>query len=212
MSRLRLAFLVSGNGTLFASITARCQSGELNAESVLLISSSADAPALERAKRLNVPATVIRRDAYAEGSEFCDALLNELRTHNVDFICLAGYLKLVPSRLVAEYKNRMLNIHPALLPAFGGKGMYGRRVHEAVLESGTRLAGATVHLVDAEYDRGPIVLQRPVFVHMDDTIESLEHRVHDIEYDLYVEAIRLFTEDRVEIHGRRTKILPGKSS
>jgi phosphoribosylglycinamide formyltransferase-1 len=212
MSTLRLAFFVSGNGTLFEAITTRCRDGVLNAEPALLISSHSDAPALERAARLNVPATVIRRDQFSTGTEFAEALLQKLADGRIDLVCLAGYLKLVPPRVVAEYKNRMLNIHPALLPAFGGKGMYGRHVHEAVLESGARLAGATVHLVDAEYDRGPILLQRPVFVHMDDTVESLEQRVHAIEYDLYVEAVRLFTEDRIEINGRRTKILPGKSS
>lgn len=155
---------------------------------------------------------MLKRDQFATGPEFSAAMLDALQRHNADFVCLAGYLKLVPAAVVQAFRNRMLNIHPALLPSFGGKGMYGRNVHEAVIASGVRLSGATVHLVDAEYDRGPILLQRPVFVRVDDTAESLERRVHAIEYDLYVEAVRLFADDRVIVDGRRTKILPGKTA
>jgi formyltetrahydrofolate-dependent phosphoribosylglycinamide formyltransferase len=212
MSRLHVAFFVSGNGTLFETLATRCQSGDLNADPVLLISSDPQAPALQRAARLHVPALIISRADFASGEEFGDALLRELHSRDANFICLAGYMKLVPSRIVHEYKNRILNIHPALLPAFGGKGMYGRRVHEAVLDAGARITGATVHLVDEEYDRGPIVLQRPVFVHLNDDAETLERRVHTVEHDLYVEAVRLFANDRIAVNNRHVQILPGKSA
>jgi phosphoribosylglycinamide formyltransferase-1 len=208
MNRLRIAFFVSGNGTLFETIVTRCRSGELPAEPVLMICSTSDAPALERARRLEVPASVLRRQDYATGDEFSRALLAELENRAVNFVCLAGYLKLVPPEVVRAFHQRMLNIHPALLPAFCGKGLYGRRVHEAVLEYGARISGATVHLVDEEYDHGPIVLQRAVLVREDDTPETLERRVHAIEHDLYTDAVRLFAEGRVVVTGRRVTILP----
>ncbi|HEY3295889.1 MAG TPA: phosphoribosylglycinamide formyltransferase [bacterium] len=209
MSRLRLAFFVSGNGTLFESIAARCRSGELNAEPALLISSSAKAPALERARWLDVPTAVMRRADFSSDEAFSDAMLAALSEHHVNFVCLAGYLKLVPAAVVAAFRHRMLNIHPALLPAFGGQGMYGHRVHEAVIEYGARISGATVHMVDDQYDHGPIVLQRAVFVRPDDTADTLAERVHEIEHDLYVEAVRLFADNRIEMKERHIRILPG---
>jgi formyltetrahydrofolate-dependent phosphoribosylglycinamide formyltransferase len=212
MSHLRLGFLVSGNGTIFESITTHCQAGILDAEAAVLISSDPQAPALQRAARLNVPSRVLARTAFADGTEFAVAMLRAFDEHQVNFVCLAGYMKLVPPSVVRTFHHRMLNIHPALLPAFGGKGMYGRRVHEAVVEYGARISGATVHLVDEEYDHGPIVLQRGVFVKPDDTAEDLEARVHEIEHELYVHALQLFAQDRIEIVGRKVRILPGKST
>jgi phosphoribosylglycinamide formyltransferase 1 len=208
MSHLRIAFFVSGNGTLFESIATRCKAGDFDAEPVLLISSRSDAPAVERARRLNVPSAVLKPNDFADESAFADALHKELSAREVNFICLAGYLKLVPRAVVASFRNRMLNIHPALLPAFGGHGMFGRRVHEAVLEYGARISGATVHLVDEEYDHGPIVLQRAVFVSPGDTPDSLAERVHGIEHELYIDAVRLFAQDRIQIQGRHINILP----
>ncbi len=209
MSRLRLAVFVSGNGTLFETLATRCRTGELDAEPVLLISSSAQAPALERARRLNVPYLVLRTKDFPASEALEAALLEALQRHGVNFICLAGYLKLVPAAVVRAFRHRILNIHPALLPAFGGEGMYGRRVHEAVIDSGARISGATVHLVDEAYDRGPIVLQQAVFVRPDDTPDTLAARVHAIEHDLYVEAVRLFAQDRIHIENRRVQILEG---
>jgi formyltetrahydrofolate-dependent phosphoribosylglycinamide formyltransferase len=209
---LRIAFFVSGNGTLFETIATRCHSGELRAEPVLLISSNPEAPALERARRLEVPARVLQRREYETEDEFARALLLELEKRGANFVCLAGYLKLVPPSVAQAFRHRMLNIHPALLPAFCGKGLYGRRVHEAVIEYGARISGATVHLVDEQYDHGPIVLQRAVFVSEDDTAETLERRVHAIEHDLYTEAVRLFAEGRVVVNGRCVTILPSPSA
>jgi len=210
VSRLRIAFFVSGNGTLFESLATRCQSGELNADPALLVSSSAKAAALERAQRLSVPSVVLRLSEFASERAFSDALLKLLSEHRINFICLAGYLTLIPPAVVAAFRNRMLNIHPALLPAFGGPGMYGHRVHEAIIESGARISGATVHLVDDKYDHGPIVLQRAVFVRADDTADTLAERVHVIEHDLYADAVRLFADNRIEIADRHIRILPGK--
>ncbi|RPH96091.1 phosphoribosylglycinamide formyltransferase [candidate division KSB1 bacterium] len=212
MNPLRIAFFASGNGTLFETITTRCRSGEIEADPVCLICSNPEAPVLQRAQRLDVPARVIQRDNFSSGVEFTAELMEELRSRDANFVCLAGYMKKVPAAVVQAYRHRMLNIHPALLPAFGGKGMYGRKVHEAVLEYGARISGATVHLVDEEYDHGPIILQRAVFVMGNDTPETLEARVHQIEHDVYTEAVRLFAEERISVNGRKVTILPGKSA
>jgi len=210
VSDLRIAFLVSGNGTLFEHLAAKMQEGALQATPALLISSSSTAPALVRAQRLRVPCVVIRREDFPSEGEFAVALLDALTAHDVNFICLAGYLKLVPKVVVEKFRNRILNIHPALLPSFGGKGMYGHRVFEAAIEYGVRIHGATVHLVDDEYDHGPVVVQRAIFVAPDDTPDALQKRVHDIEFDLYTDAVRLFAENRIRVEGRRVHILPAK--
>ncbi|MDD5087821.1 MAG: phosphoribosylglycinamide formyltransferase [bacterium] len=208
MTRLKIAFMASGNGTLFEALAGKCRAGKLNADAVLLISSDASAPVMRRAEHVHVPSIVLERKAFATEQEFADAMLSALRTHDANFVCLAGYLKLIPPEAVRAFHHRMLNIHPALLPAFGGKGMYGRRVHEAAVNRGVRISGATVHVVDEEFDHGPIVLQRAVFVKPDDTPDTLATRVHAIEYDLYTDAVRLFCDDRIRIENHRVTILP----
>lgn len=210
MSPLRIAFFVSGNGTLFEHLTTKMQEGAISATPAVVISSSSRAPALERAQRLGVPGMVLSREMYNSDEEFAAALLEMLQQFDVNFVCLAGYLKLVPATVVQQFRDRMLNIHPALLPSFGGKGMYGRKVFEAAIEYGVRIHGATVHLVDVEYDHGPIVLQRAVFVAAHDTPDTLAQRVHSIEYDLYADAVKLFTENRIRVDGRHVHISPPK--
>ncbi len=208
MSHLRIAFLVSGNGTLFEHLTTKMRAGAIDATPALVISSNSKALALERAQRLGVPAMVLRREMCGSDEEFTAALLETLRQFEVNFVCLAGYLKLVPPAVVQQFRSRMLNIHPALLPSFGGKGMYGHKVFEAAIDYGARIHGATVHVVDDQYDHGPIVLQRAVFVAANDTPDTLAQRVHNIEFDLYADAVKLFAEDRIRVDGRRVHILP----
>ena len=210
MNELRIAFFVSGSGTLFEYLTTKMQDGTIRATPALVISSSEKAGAIERARRLDVPWTVVRREDLSEDN-VARVLQNLVTEHRINFICLAGYLKLVPKEIVEQFRHRMLNIHPALLPSFGGKGMYGRKVFEAAIEYGVRIHGATVHLVDEEYDHGPIVLQRAVFVTSDDTPDSLQQRVHSIEYDLYADAVKLFADQRIRVDGRRVHILPAKT-
>lgn len=174
---MNIAVLASGGGTNLQALLDACR--EEPAAHVALVAS--DRPgnrALERARAAGV-ATHVLADPSDAG-----ALLDLLRTHDVSLVVLAGYLKLVPDAVVQALWGRMLNLHPALLPAFGGAGMYGKRVHEAVLASGATVSGATVHLVSAEYDRGPIVAQWPVPVAPDDTPDTLAARVHAIEHKL----------------------------
>lgn len=199
---MRLAVFASGGGTNFQSILDSVQQGELPAEPVCCISNTSEAGALKRADRHDVPSAVIDPADYEDPSSFGQALLNVLEEHDATFIALAGYMVKIPANVVDAYRGRMTNIHPALLPAFGGKGMYGRHVHEAVLEYGVHWTGATVHLVDEEYDHGPIVLQEPVPVYAKDTVDDVAERVKTVEHRLYPEALRLFAQDRVRMDGR----------
>lgn len=204
---MRLAVFASGGGTNFQAILDAVEAGDLPARVALLITDRADAGAIDRAERSGVPTAVISPPSTDEEA-FEQQLLDALGHHQVSFVALAGFLKKIPSGVVVSFRHRILNIHPALLPAFGGRGMYGRRVHEAAIEYGVRWSGATVHLVDEEYDTGPVVLQEPVPVLPDDTPASLAARVLEVEHQLYPAALRLFAQDRVRIEGRRVIITP----
>jgi phosphoribosylglycinamide formyltransferase-1 len=184
---LRAAVFASGGGTNFQSLLDH-QSPASTWKVTLLVTDRPDAGAVARAERAGVESVVVGtrgREPSAVGGE----LLELLTRHRIDVILLAGYLKLVPADVVEHFRGRVLNIHPALLPLFGGKGMYGRRVHEAVLESGATESGATVHFVDEEYDRGAVLAQRRVPVEPGDTPESLAARVLAVEHELYPEAV-----------------------
>ncbi len=174
---MRVAVFVSGSGTNLQALLDACGS-ESPARVVLVAANKKDAKGLERARDAGID-TVFLEDP-SDGPAII-AFLNEYR---VDLVVLAGYLKLIPEDVVLAYENRMLNIHPGLLPSFGGPGMYGKRVHQAVLDSGATVSGVTVHIVTAEYDRGPIVAQWPVPVRPDDTIDSLQQRVLVVEHAL----------------------------
>jgi phosphoribosylglycinamide formyltransferase-1 len=188
--RLRVAVFISGSGTNLQSLIDSCADAEYPAEIALVVSSSKKAYGLERARKGEIPASTIRRKDFGSQDEFVEAMLGTLQNHRIDAICLAGYLKLVPSEIVRRFRGRILNIHPALLPKYGGKGMYGMRVHEAVLASGDSESGPTVHLVDEIYDHGKIYMQRKVPVLPGDTPEELQKRVLEVEHELYPEALR----------------------
>jgi phosphoribosylglycinamide formyltransferase-1 len=192
---LRIGVLASGSGTNLQAILDRCQDGTLNAVVAVVISNNRKAYALERARQAGVEAAHWSEKKAGSPEAFVDGLLDILRLARVDLVVLAGYMKLVPRPVVDAYQGRMLNIHPALLPKFGGKGYYGMRVHEAVLAAGEKESGATVHLVDAEYDRGGVFLQRTVPVLPGDTPESLRDRVLAVEHELFPQAIAKFAKD-----------------
>ena len=200
---LQLAVLGSGRGSNFQAILSTIQRGELKGVSIkLVISNNSAAGILEIARTHGLPALHISQKQFVTEVDFVDAMLHALRAHSVNFIVLAGYMKRLHPRMVATYKNRVINIHPALLPEFGGEGMYGMHVHRAVLAAGRPVSGATVHIVDEEYDRGLIVLQRQVTVAPGETPESLAAKVLAVEHGLYPEAIRLFAEGRVTVTER----------
>ncbi len=184
MPIVQIAVLASGRGSNLQALIDALPAGAPG-RVALVVSNREDAPVLERAREQHIAAATIARD----GAD-ADTLMAHLRAHAIGLVVLAGYLKRVPDAVVAAYRGRVLNIHPALLPAFGGSGMYGRRVHEAVLASGARLSGATVHVVDEQYDHGPIIAQWPVPVRAGDTPESLAARVLAVEHRLLPAAVR----------------------
>jgi phosphoribosylglycinamide formyltransferase-1 len=192
---IRLAVLISGSGTTLQNFIDRIADGRLRAEIALVISSSPKAFGLERARNAGLVPEVIRREDYASVEAYSGAIFTRCRAVAADLVTLAGFLKLL--KVPTDYAGRVMNIHPALLPAFGGKGMYGHHVHEAVLESGARISGCTVHMVDDQYDHGQIVLQRTVPVLDDDTPESLAARVFQEECEAYPEAIDRFASGRL---------------
>ena len=199
---MRLAVFASGRGTNFQAILDAIDAGDLPAEVVCCVSNTPTAGALDRAARQDIPTVVLEPSSFEAPAPFGRALLETLSAHDATFVALAGYMQKIPPAVVDEYRGRMTNIHPALLPAFGGQGMYGMHVHRAVLNYGVHWSGATVHLVDEEYDHGPIVLQDPVPVYADDTPEALADRVRAVEHRLYPEALRLFAQGRVRQDGR----------
>jgi formyltetrahydrofolate-dependent phosphoribosylglycinamide formyltransferase len=202
---LRLAVLLSGGGTTLQNLLDRGAAGQLPAEVAVVVSNRADAFGLERALRAGVPPFVVERRECASREEFSRRIFDLCRQARADLICLAGFLQLLV--IPDDYLGRVLNIHPALIPAFCGQGFYGHRVHEAVLVYGAKVSGCTVHFADNVYDHGPIVLQRVVPVLDDDTPETLAARVFEQECIAYPEAIRLFAEGRLRIEGRRVRVL-----
>jgi formyltetrahydrofolate-dependent phosphoribosylglycinamide formyltransferase len=191
---IRLAVLISGSGTTLQNFIDRIADGRLHAEIAIVVSSNPKAYGIERAQAANLATEVICREAFDSVASFSDAIFARCRAAHADLVTLAGFLKLL--KMPADFTGRVMNIHPALLPAFGGKGMYGHHVHEAVLESGARISGCTVHWVDDHYDHGPIILQRTVPVLDDDTPDTLAARVFEQECEAYPEAIRLFAAAR----------------
>jgi len=203
LKKLFLGIFASGRGSNFEAILEAIREGRLDAEARLLLSDKRDAGALSVAKNYGVPTAVVSKTDFTSRELFVEAMLSTLKDHGVDFIALAGYMKKVPDEVISAYRNRIVNIHPALLPAFGGKGMYGHHVHQAVLDQGCKVTGVTVHIVDEAYDHGPIVAQRCVQVEEGDTSESLAARVLKTEHKMYAEALQLFAERRVEVRGNR---------
>jgi len=205
---LRLAVFASGHGSNFQAILNAIATQRLNAKVVICVSNRADAGALQISRAAQIPAAVIEEKQFAGSSDYARALLTQLAKHDVNFIALAGFMRKIPVEVVRQFRHRIINIHPALLPSFGGKGLYGHHVHEAVLEYGCKVSGATVHFVDEEYDTGPPIMQRCVPVLENDTPESLAARVLEIEHQIYPEALQLFAEDRVRVEVRRVRLLP----
>ncbi len=205
---LRLAVLLSGSGTTLQNLLDQIARGDLPAAVAVVVSSNAAAFGLSRARNAGVPAHVVERKAAGSREEFSRRIFDHCRAAGADLVCLAGFLQLLT--IPDDFRNRVLNIHPALIPAFCGKGFHGRHVHEAALEAGVKVSGCTVHFADNEYDHGPIVLQRVVEVRDDDTPEALAARVFEQECQAYPEAIRLFAAGRLRVEGRRVRIIEAR--
>jgi phosphoribosylglycinamide formyltransferase-1 len=205
-THLKIGVLLSGEGTSLENLAECIDGGGVPAEIVVVVASKSGSGGLERARRRGIPAVAVPRTQHPDVGTFNDALHAVLEEHGADFVALLGFLS--PFETRGRFDARTINVHPALIPAFCGKGFYGGRVHEAVLEAGVKVTGATVHFVDAQYDHGPIILQEAVPVRDDDTPDTLAERVRAAERRLVPEAIRLFAEGCLRIDGGRVRIKP----
>jgi len=197
--KIRLGFLVSGRGSNMLAILNDCKAGKLNAEPAVVISNNVNAGALEYAREAGIPAFHLSSKTHKEEPILDDAIVDTLKSHDVDWVILAGYMKKIGSRLLGEFKGKVFNIHPSLLPKHGGKGMFGIHVHESVLAAGESVTGVTIHLVDSEYDQGRILAQEVVPVEEGDTLELLAARVLQVEHQLYSETLQGVIEGRISL-------------
>ena len=204
---LRIAVLCSGGGSNLQALLDAIDGGRIRGEVVLVMANRSRAFALERARARGIPAMFISQKEAGSPQAYNDALLAQLQATRAELVVLAGYLRMVGSQIVAAYPQRILNIHPALIPAFCGAGMYGDRVHEAVLASGVKLTGATVHFVDEAYDHGEIVMQRSVPVLDDDDVHALAARVLAVEHTILPQSVALFCDGKLRVDGRRVRVV-----
>jgi len=207
MALKRLAVLASGRGSNFLAILEQTRTGYIPAIISLLITNNPDAGAIQNAQKNDIPWRIINPKDFTDRQSFNDKILDELIWAKIDYIILAGYLKLVGKQIVDRYSNKIINIHPALLPSFGGKGMYGHHVHQAVYDRGVKVSGVTVHLVNSEYDDGPIVLQRCVSIEKAKTPEEIAGTVLKVEHEIFSQAIKLMVEEKLHIAGSRVEII-----
>jgi phosphoribosylglycinamide formyltransferase-1 len=205
-STFRIAVLISGGGTTLRNFLQKIAAGQLDVEIALVVSSSPDAGGLAFAQEASIPVVVARRSDYETRMQFSEAVFARCRAAGVDLVAMAGFLKQV--NIPQDFTNRVVNIHPALIPSFCGKGFYGHRVHTAVLEYGAKVSGCTVHFADNEYDHGPVILQRAVPVLDEDTPDTLAARVFEAECEAYPEVLRMIAAGRVRVEGRRVRIAP----
>jgi phosphoribosylglycinamide formyltransferase 1 len=200
---LKCAVFASGGGSNFQALIDRRESGDLPVELSLLVGNNSAAQAFERARRHGIAGLHIAPSRFPDEKAYAGHLLSVLRERGIDIIALAGYMKRIPREVVASYPNRIVNIHPALLPSFGGAGLYGEKVHQAVLDSGAKVSGITVHFVDEEYDHGPIIYQETVPVLDGDDAKTLAARVLEVEHASYWRALAAVASGKLTVKGRR---------
>lgn len=203
---VKIAVLVSGGGTNMQSVIDEIDGGNINGDIQVVISSNPDAFALKRAEKHGIDGIYIGKNNYPDTKERTEAIINILEDYEISLVILAGYMSILDETLTRKYPNQIINIHPSLIPSFCGKGYYGKKVHQAVLDYGAKITGATVHFVDEGTDTGPIILQESVEVEQDDTVETLSLRVLKKEHQLLPKAVKLYCDNRLEIDGRTVKI------
>lgn len=203
---LRLGILISGGGTTFLNLHQKILSNQLSAEIACVVSSSRKALGLAKARELGYPAQVVQRSKFEDDESFSRAIIGHLCNHRVDLVVLGGFLKkFIP---MSPFQQRCINIHPSLIPAFCGKGFYGMKVHQAVWDRSCKISGCTVHLVNANYDEGPIILQKATAIDDRDTPETIKDKVFGLECQALPEAIDLFVKDRIRFEKNRSIIQP----
>ncbi len=202
--KLQLVVLLSGGGTTLANLLKKIGAKQLDAEILLVISSNSKARGLQIAEAAGISTKVVSPKTFTTPEAYSEAIFDACRSTGAQWVVMAGFLTYVP--IPPDYENRVLNIHPGLIPAFCGKGFYGHHVHEAVLEYGAKISGCTIHFVDNQYDHGPIILQKVVPVMDDDTPDKLAARVFAAECEAYPEALRLLASGKVGVAGRRVSV------
>lgn len=205
MPPIRIAVLISGSGSNLQSIIDKIEKKEIYGELVLVVSNKRNAYGLERAKKHNIESLMIDSQLIGK-DDYNRQILEAVTEKNVELVILAGYLKILDKKFIEAYRNRIINIHPSLIPSFCGKGYYGLKVHQSAVDYGVKISGATVHFVDEEADNGPIILQESVAVDFDDTPETLQSKVLAIEHELLPEAIKLYCDGKLEVIGRKVSI------
>lgn len=200
---IQIAVLASGRGSNFRAILEKIQEGFLACQMAALISDNSNAGALEFAEQNHIPTYVVEPREFSTPDSFGKQLIGILTERKVEYILLAGYLKKIPDNVVDHFENRIVNIHPALLPAFGGKGMYGIHVHEAVFDSGAQVSGVTVHFVNKEYDAGPILLQKSVDIRRCRSAGEIAEKVLTMEHQIYAQAVKILLEKEIRVKGKR---------
>lgn len=206
---MNICVFASGAGTNLKAILLSKKRKKIKSEISLLISNNSDCGALKVAESFGISCKVINRKIFSDLSDkkFDKIFLDELRKYKINFIVLAGYMKLLNKEVLREYKDRIINIHPALLPSFGGKGMYGGNVHHAVISSGAKVSGITIHFVDEKYDEGKIIFQKCCSVDFDDDVNSLSEKIRKLEHKYYPEIVRKFEEKKVLILNNKVKVI-----
>jgi phosphoribosylglycinamide formyltransferase 1 len=204
MPNSSIAVLISGGGTTLKNLLSWHDRGNLDVRFSLVISSNENAAGIQYANEAKIPVEIVKRKSFADPKAHSEAVFKLCRKHHVKLVVMGGYLEHLA--IPADYENRVINIHPSLIPAFCGKGYYGERVHKKVLEMGAKLTGCTVHFVDNEYDHGPIIAQRSCAVLDGDTPQTLQRRVFELECQLYPEVIDVIVRGRVTVEGRHVKV------
>ena len=202
MSPIRIGVLISGGGTNLQAIIDNIENKNINGEIGLIISNREEAYGLTRGKQAGIETLYLDKNKFQSEEEYNLELIKSFKEKNIELIILAGYLRVLSIDFIKEFNDRIINIHPSLIPSFCGKGYYGERVHQCVLDSGVKITGATVHFVDEGTDTGPIILQDVVKIENDENLESLKEKVLKLEHKLLIQAIKLYCERRIEIDGR----------
>lgn len=198
---LKIAVFISGSGTNLQSIIDNCENGKVDAEIALVLSNEPDAYGLERAKKHNIPTAVVNHRDYSSRAEFEDAIIDAIKNYEIDLFCLAGFMRVLTDNFLGKFPNRVINIHPALLPSFAGS-----QGQQDAFDYGVKFTGCTVHFVDTGVDTGPIIIQAVVPLKQDDTVETLKKRILALEHKVYPQAIQYIASGAVEIVGRKVVI------
>ncbi len=206
MSSVNIGVLISGGGSNLQAVIDDINAGVINGKIQVVISNKKDAYGLVRAKNHGIDAIYVDKRKFENNNDFNREIIKILEEKNVDLVILAGYLKILSEEFVKKYQSRIINIHPSLIPSFCGMGYYGRKVHEKVLEYGVKITGATVHFVDEGADTGSIILQEAVIVDDNETVDTLQKKVLEIEHKILPKAVQLYCDDKLEIKGRKVHV------